>query len=393
LLLGHFQASAAGWALFALCFATRLAPRHPETPWPALRRSHLLSLVRRYFDYSVAYEKPLDPQKNYLFASYPHGAYPLAPLLGMSAFESSGWRGEKFYGGAASSVFACPLWHHGMRWLGCVPADRATLLWCLRDERASVGICPGGIAEMFLCATSRAGGGGGAGGGLLSSSSVSSSSSSSSSSFKMSLGWLRRAALDARRRTSGAGRRTSSGGGSSGSDSDGEEDNDHAELLFADERIILLERKGFVALAIEAGVAIVPVFYFGNSALLSFGPAWLERLGRKLRVSLGVMIGDLGLPLPRRVPLMQAVGRPVPVPTTESDGVTPLKRGTAEFERAVEQVHAAFRQELERTFERYKAVYHGKAGGGGGGGKEGGKGGGKPSRKEQRWAGRRLIVH
>jgi hypothetical protein len=355
-----------GWLLFALCFATLRMPSKPRTPWPACRNSRWLSLVRRYFDYSVAFERPLDPRKNYLFSSYPHGAYPAAQLLGLSCFQASGWRGDKFYGGAATSVFACPLWHHGMRWLGCVSADRATLLRLLRDEKASVGICPGGIAEMFLCATSSslalAGGNGGDAG-------ARSPSPSPSTSAAPTFASLRRAAA--------AATLAKKPGQSS------QQQDERAMLLEQDERIILLERKGFVALAIESGVDLVPVFYFGNSALLSFGPAWLERLGRKLRVSLGLLIGAWGLPCPRRIPLMQAIGRPVPVPRFAEDGVTRLKRGTPEFERAVERVHAQFRRELERTFETFKPVYH-KGMVFGGGGAEGGG---------ERWARRRLIVH
>lgn len=62
--------------------------------------------------------------------------------------------GERFYGMAADSVFRIPLWRHVYTWLGIVPASAANLRRYLKW--GSVGITPGGIAEMYLA-------GGGAG--------------------------------------------------------------------------------------------------------------------------------------------------------------------------------------------------------------------------------------
>jgi 1-acyl-sn-glycerol-3-phosphate acyltransferase len=62
--------------------------------------------------------------------------------------------GQRFYGMAADSVFRIPLWRHVYTWLGIVPASAANLRRYLKW--GSVGITPGGIAEMYLA-------GGGAG--------------------------------------------------------------------------------------------------------------------------------------------------------------------------------------------------------------------------------------
>jgi 2-acylglycerol O-acyltransferase 2 len=56
--------------------------------------------------------------------------------------------GERFYGMAADSVFRIPLWRHVYTWLGIVPASAKNLRQHLKW--GSVGITPGGIAEMYL---------------------------------------------------------------------------------------------------------------------------------------------------------------------------------------------------------------------------------------------------
>ena len=60
--------------------------------------------------------------------------------------------GERFYGMAADSVFRIPLWRHVYTWLGIVPASAANLKRYLKW--GSVGITPGGIAEMYLAGVS-----------------------------------------------------------------------------------------------------------------------------------------------------------------------------------------------------------------------------------------------
>jgi 1-acyl-sn-glycerol-3-phosphate acyltransferase len=317
LLFGQWRLALAGWSTFALAFATLLIPAGSKGPSARVRSSRLLSIIRRYFFYSVACETPLDPDRPYLFASYPHGTMPIAPLLGMTVYKAASWHGKEFVGGAASSVFMVPGWRQGLRLIGCVPADRARLLRALR-EGCSVGLCPGGISEMYKFTADAA----------------------------------------------SAGAPCSSGGGAktprhgSGNDDPDPLFGATAAAVSRYEHAVLMERRGFVALAIEAGVDICPVYYFGNSLLFAFGPRWLERLGRKIKVSLGVLVGAYGLPCPHRVPLMQAVGRPVPVPRTDKKG-QPLVRGTPEFEQAVDHVHALYKKELERTYEHFKPVYGG----------------------------------
>jgi 1-acyl-sn-glycerol-3-phosphate acyltransferase len=73
-------------------------------------------------------------------------------MLGLTVRHLAGWDGEHFYGLAADSVFRIPLWRHIYSWLGIVPASVANLKRYLKW--GSVGITPGGIAEMYLAGES-----------------------------------------------------------------------------------------------------------------------------------------------------------------------------------------------------------------------------------------------
>ena len=57
---------------------------------------------------------------------------------------------------------------------------------------------------------------------------------------------------------------------------------------------MLRNRRGFVRVAVEHGAYLIPVYYFGQSTFLSFGPKWLSELSRKLRMTIGFAYGPLG---------------------------------------------------------------------------------------------------
>lgn len=72
-------------------------------------------------------------------------------------------------------------------------------------------------------------------------------------------------------------------------------------------------RKGYVRCAVESGVPIMPVYYFGNGQLLHFGPKFLQGISRKIQASLGIPYNDYLLPFPRQIPIMHVSGKPIPV--------------------------------------------------------------------------------
>lgn len=116
------------------------------------------------------------------------------------------------------------------------------------------------------------------------------------------------------------------------------------------EVMVLRSRKGFVRLAVEEGVQIVPVYFFGNSQLLKFGPRFLERWGRKYQAALGYCFNHWGpFPIVRQVKLMMAVGLPIPVPQTSPTDPS--------FEKVVDEVHAQVIEGYELLYNTYKGVY------------------------------------
>jgi hypothetical protein len=116
------------------------------------------------------------------------------------------------------------------------------------------------------------------------------------------------------------------------------------------ERIKLLQRKGFVRIALEHGVDILPVYMFGVNQALDFGPPWLQRASRRMRASIGVIYGVWGLPIPRRVPIFMVTGRPLPV------GL-PMRKDHPGFAARVDELHTQFCAEIERLYYTHRATY------------------------------------
>lgn len=130
-----------------------------------------------------------------------------------------------------------------------------------------------------------------------------------------------------------------------------------AELFLCsdqEERLFIKKRKGFVKLAMRAGVPIVPVYFFGNTSVLQVlvHPV-LQKIARSTGITLTVFWGLFGSPIPRPNPITGVIGRPiemphVPEPTDED----------------VDKYHLKYVEEVQRLFEKYKKHnpdYEGKA--------------------------------
>eukprot|EP01103_Thecamoeba_quadrilineata_P004688 TRINITY_DN1447_c0_g3_i1.p1 TRINITY_DN1447_c0_g3~~TRINITY_DN1447_c0_g3_i1.p1 ORF type:complete len:348 (-),score=38.75 TRINITY_DN1447_c0_g3_i1:187-1230(-) len=110
------------------------------------------------------------------------------------------------------------------------------------------------------------------------------------------------------------------------------------------EYVFLSERKGFVRMAIEMGVDIVPVYHLGNTSLFDYSnSSFLTRWSRKLRISLVFFWGRFFLPLPYRKPVVKVIGEPIPV-----------KKNSNPSADEINEVHSKFVEALGKLFHENK---------------------------------------
>ena len=108
--------------------------------------------------------------------------------------------------------------------------------------------------------------------------------------------------------------------------------------------VYLKGRKGFIKIALRSGADVLPCYFFGNTTVLeamTYGP--LADLSRKLGVSMTLFWGRFFLPMPKRVPLTYARGRPLGLPHIPEP-----------TEAEIDHWHAVYCERVKELFERYK---------------------------------------
>ncbi|CAE7761259.1 mogat2-a, partial [Symbiodinium pilosum] len=90
------------------------------------------------------------------------------------------------------------------------------------------------------------------------------------------------------------------------------------------EQVFIKSRKGFIRLALQAGVDVVPVYGLGHTQLFTMLDkssglgGFMMRMSRRLKVSLPLSYGRLGMPLiPYSKPVAALVGKPIRIDTPE----------------------------------------------------------------------------
>jgi len=200
----------------------------------------------------------------------------------------------KFRAVVATATYLLPWVRDVLCWVRAVDASRPSVDRALRSGHR-IGLAPGGIREMLTV------------------NQTSSSSSSSSSS------------------TSSA----------------------------SDEEYAII-RKGIFRMAAKHNAPIVPIYCFGSSMLLKRLklPVWIEKLGLLLRMSLVVMFGQYGLPIPFRQRLMYVIGNPI-YPTTSAglSGGGGVRNDSLIDDQVVDDMYRKYCNELVRIFDRHKESY------------------------------------
>ncbi|KAH8065064.1 2-acylglycerol O-acyltransferase [Aureococcus anophagefferens] len=107
---------------------------------------------------------------------------------------------------------------------------------------------------------------------------------------------------------------------------------------------LLKKRKGFVKIALRTGADLIPIYSFGNTTVLeAFKSGPLASLSRKVGVSVTVFWGRWFLPIPKRVKLVYARGRPLGLPHIEHP-----------TDADVDKYHALYCAKLVELFDNAK---------------------------------------
>lgn len=123
-----------------------------------------------------------------------------------------------------------------------------------------------------------------------------------------------------------------------------------------DECILLKVRVGLIKLAIRTGSDLVPCYLFGNTKLLSCwagegipkGREILEYISRKVGFAIIIIFGRFGLPVPRRIPVLGVMGKPIPTKHIKCEEPT---------EEQIKEVQDKLIEEMQTIFDRYKGLY------------------------------------
>lgn len=119
-----------------------------------------------------------------------------------------------------------------------------------------------------------------------------------------------------------------------------------------DEEYMIGRHRGFLKLAVQHNLPVIPVYCFGASKMLRRLqlPAFFEKLSKLLRTSVVIMFGaPWGLPIPFRQKLKYVVGEPI-YPSSSSSSMD----NTMD---PVEDMHARFCDSMANLFERHKESY------------------------------------
>ena len=120
-----------------------------------------------------------------------------------------------------------------------------------------------------------------------------------------------------------------------------------AELFLTDdaeERLYVNKRKGFVKVALQTGVAIIPLYIMGNTTTLKVAKGkTLAKLARTMGMSITWFWGVWGtfVPLPKKV--LMVVGKPMELPQIDSPD-----------QATIDKYHSQYIEEVKRLFDSYK---------------------------------------
>lgn len=125
-----------------------------------------------------------------------------------------------------------------------------------------------------------------------------------------------------------------------------------AELFLSsnqEETLYLHHRKGFIKLALQEGIDIIPVYLFGNTSVLSiYNHPMMASVSRKLQVSLTYIWGKYYLPIPRDNKILYVSGQPLGMPSDKNNKIP------HPTQQQIDHWHNKYCQEVQRLYDTYK---------------------------------------
>lgn len=269
-------------------------------PWPAFRRMSMWRWAAQYVDLTLVRTTDLSRYPQVISAWHPHG------ILILSRIAMYGGRfadlfphlDERMRALGATPMFRWPGAREISLWLGAVDASPRTAQRVLAAGN-SIIVYPGGSREIFHSGE----------------------------------------VTTAGSRAAGAGTGTASG--SPGADA----------AVSAETVLELSSRKGFVRLALQNGVPLVPVVVYGERTAfrkLELPAALRNWCLKALRLPLIVFYGRWGTLMPRRLRLSVVVGAPLEVPHVPD---------IAKEDPRIDEAHGRYVAALRELWEKHKARF------------------------------------
>lgn len=278
--------------------------------WAPFARMKQVEVVK------LAADGNYSPHRQYMFGFHPHGILFLGPST-MCFNIDTHFPGIKLNHLMSSSSFIAPIFRQFIFWIGGIPVSREAAKKAVKGGN-SLSLVPGGLAEMILA---------------------------DPRPRKLEQSELDKAIFAEHNLPSDL---ILSDDPSSPSSARKSVDNSSAKKTVV---LYMQRRKGFIKLALELGLDMVPVFTFGeleNYNQVRWGLGWRMKISRMLKLPLIFIYGKFGL-VPFSGPMAVVVGKPIKVEQNDepSDAV-------------IDFYHKKYLAELSAIFEENKAK-HGHA--------------------------------
>jgi hypothetical protein len=110
------------------------------------------------------------------------------------------------------------------------------------------------------------------------------------------------------------------------------------------EHLYIKKRKGFIKLAMQTGADVIPLYFFGNTSTLDIvRNRFLQEMSRRLGISITLMWGRWGLPIPLPRKVLCIRGRPLGLPQKAEP-----------TQEDIDKFHDLYCKQVQDIYEKYR---------------------------------------